>query len=120
MEAKVPKFFGFSSKGESPSLGDEGGEVDWSSPSKVNQMQKFTPKDPGERTMNEETVVGFRIGRTKKTQMRVKNKMGVLTLETILGECTTPSDFPEEALDLRGNQSKPNGRRMERGGVGGR
>lgn len=75
---------------------EEGGEINWSNPSKVNQMKKFTPKGPGKRTMKEQVIVGFRIGGTEKTQL-----MGVKTLETILCESTTPSNDPEDALDLR-------------------
>lgn len=72
MKTKVQNLFGFSSEGESPPLGDERGEVDWSGPIEINQMKEFTPKDPRERSMNKKMVVIFEICGTEQTHMRDK------------------------------------------------
>lgn len=97
---------------------EEGGEINWSNPSKVNQMKKFTPKGPGKRTMKEQVIVGFRIGGTEKTQLRRQNKMGVKTLETILCGAQHQAMIQRMPSTL-GSQRKPDGRGMEREGVAG-
>lgn len=106
MEAKIPNRSGFSSKGESPPLGDEKGEIDWSGLVVINKMKEFTLEGQRERTMSEKMVVRFGICGIEQTHMRGQNKIWVQKLEAIWVRARRQASFKRKPWNLGGTKGR--------------
>lgn len=85
-----------------------------SNPAEIDQVKLLSPELPDKRTMDEEMVIGFRIGMAHGTNSRRKREL------RISGIGSLPSHLPKEALNLVGNggiQIHSIGKRHRVGGV---